>query len=102
MDEQCNIWMFVPPVPREPSPVVKSLNALENSLPKKPATKQSPAVHTLQALSDFTGYLTTQIYMPYRAPSSVGNYINTGNVLSPGGEEFKKEVRALKSLVLNR
>jgi hypothetical protein len=56
--------------------------------------------HTLQALIDFTGYLTTKTYalastihrLPGTAPSSA----------TPIEEEVRMEIKALKGLVLNR
>src|SRR6185369_8978732 len=88
-DENSKRWRFVPTSPPEPPPIMKSYVALAEVMPKKSTTTQtSSSQHTLQALSDLTGYLTTQIYTPYRAPSSVGNYFNTGSTLSPAEEEF--------------
>lgn len=40
--------------------------------------------------------------MPYRAPMSAMGFHNMGNTLGPAEEEFKREIRALKGLVLNR
>lgn len=50
-------------------------------------------------MSEFTGYISSNIYAPYRPPSipGVGSSLN-----SEPAEDLKKEIRALKGLVLNR
>lgn len=52
-------------------------------------------------MSDFTGYLSTQVYLPYRSPSVAG-ILPSGNGQSTVEEELRREIRALKGLVLNR
>ncbi|KAG5648864.1 alpha-1,4-glucan branching enzyme [Asterophora parasitica] len=103
-DQKPTRWTFVAPEPAELSPLFKSMNALSNSFPKcsAPTYTGNPRQHTLQALSEFTGYISTQVYMPYRPPSSVAGFIGTGGTLGPAEDEFRREVRALKGLVLNR
>jgi hypothetical protein len=60
--------------------------------------------HTLQALIDFTGYLTTKTYalasaMPmHRLPGATPSPATTGIE----EEEIRMEIKALKGLVLNR
>lgn len=68
----------------------------------KPAdtTGQSPAQRALQAMSDLTGYISTQVYVPYRPP--VNGAYQYGHQLGPAEEEFRREIRALKGLALNR
>ena len=93
------IWKYVPPTPPSPPPLLNSLTALKSALPP-PASSQPKYQHTFQALSDLTGYITTQTYtMPtgFRAPG-----LGLGNPLSPEEEEVRREIRALKGLVLNR
>jgi hypothetical protein len=59
--------------------------------------------HALQTLSDFTGYISTQIYQPFRPiQGGTGFHMMMTSSLGPAEEEFKREVRALKGLVLNR
>lgn len=52
-------------------------------------------------MSDFTGYLSTQVYMPYRT-SVIGTGVPQANGQTSLEEELRKEIRALKGLVLNR
>lgn len=87
-------WSYHPPTPPTPSPLLSSLSSLSSSLPPS-STNMRPSQHTLQTLTDFTGYLTTQVYsFPFHIPG--------GSHLSPAEEELRREIRALKGLVLNR
>ncbi|KAF9452422.1 hypothetical protein P691DRAFT_756349 [Macrolepiota fuliginosa MF-IS2] len=92
-------WSYLPPLAPDPSPLVKSLLSLKLSLPKSQASKPSIFQKTFQALSEFTGYISTQVYVPYRPP--VGG-AGIGTNLSPIEEQLRREIRALKGLVLNR
>ena len=56
----------------------------------------------MQALSDLTGYISSQVYLPYRGFSGVGGFSGSSSLLSPAEEELRREIRALKGLVLNR
>lgn len=94
-------WKYVQPTPSHPLPLLKSLYALSSGLPKDTKTRNSPFQHTLQSLSDFTGYISTQVYLPYR-PSSMGLGLPSNNGQNTIEEELRKEIRALKGLVLNR
>ena len=70
------------------------------STPATPPSTQPKYQHTFQALSDLTGYITTQTYaLPtgFRAPG-----IGFGAPLTPEEEEVRRDIRALKGLVLNR
>ena len=91
-------WEYVPPVPPSSSSLVLSLTALLTAMPKNTSNKLSLGQHTLQSLAEFTGYLSAQVYAPYRS------FITSSS--KPSGsiaeEEMKKEIRALKGLVLNR
>jgi hypothetical protein len=84
-------------MPPDPSPVVKSLASLKLALPKDRLSKPSVFQNTIQALSELTGYISTHVYMPYR-PSTNG----IGGNLSPIEEQLRRDIRALKGLVLNR
>jgi hypothetical protein len=94
-------WSYITPTPQIPTPLILSLSTLRATLPTR-TPQTNPFQHTLQTLSDFTGYLTTQIY----ALPSISSYrplgINVGGTLGPEEEELRREIRALKGLVLNR
>ncbi|KAI0321946.1 hypothetical protein OF83DRAFT_1236464 [Amylostereum chailletii] len=94
-------WSFVPPAPPPPSSLVSSLSDLKSSLPG-PELSTAPGrfQHTLQAMSDFTGYLTTETY----TLSTRQRHGLPGVKVVTGIEEdeVRKEIRALKGLVLNR
>jgi hypothetical protein len=70
-------------------------------MPKDTRDRKSLFQYTLQSLSDFTGYISTQVYLPYRPPPMGKGLPNSGsqNTLE---EELRREIRALKGLVLNR
>lgn len=99
-DQKPTRWTYEPPKPQDPPPLLGSLVKLSSAFPKTP--RQSPYQHTLQTLADFTGYITTQIYLPYRTQTSSMGFPGAGSTLSPPEEEFRREIRALKGLVLNR
>ncbi|KAF5387839.1 hypothetical protein D9615_000605 [Tricholomella constricta] len=101
-DQKPTRWTYAAPEPAEPSPVSESMNALSRSLPKSSAPQHNSRQHTLQALAEFTGYISTQVYMPYRPPSSAAGFLGSGGSLGPAEDEFRREIRALKGLVLNR
>lgn len=96
-------WSYTTPPPPPPSPLVSSLENLKSGLPTlASSTSPNRFQHTLQTFIDFTGYLTAQVYtvssatLGYRPP---GTHTTS---LSPQEEEVRKEIRALKGLVLNR
>ncbi|KAJ3564833.1 hypothetical protein NP233_g8032 [Leucocoprinus birnbaumii] len=92
-------WSYAPPLPPDPSLVVKALSSLKLALPKNSLSKPSVFQSTLQAVSEFTGYISTQVYTPYRAPS---NGVGIASNLTVVEEQLRREIRALKGLVLNR
>ncbi|KAF8974175.1 hypothetical protein BDZ97DRAFT_1647274 [Flammula alnicola] len=94
-------WEYIPPTPVSPPPLVESLDKLSQELPKDVKTRKSPFQYTLQSMSDFTGYLSTQVYLPYRPPP-VGMGLSSNNGQNTLEEELRREIRALKGLVLNR
>ena len=59
----------------------------------------------LQTLTDLTGYLTTQTYIlptgGFSGYSGIG-YTTSSTLATPQQEEIRKEIRALKGLVLSR
>jgi hypothetical protein len=96
-------WTYSPPAPnpQPPSaPLIASLQALKSAIP--PPTHERPFQHALQSLIDLTGYLTTQTYSfgGYRS-SSLG-FGSSSATLNPQEEDIRREIRALKGLVLNR
>jgi hypothetical protein len=84
--------------------VLSSLSTLSSSLSK---TYHLPSLEhsrqdTLQALTTLTGYLATQLYalpsaLSFRAPG-----MGVVSTFGPAEEELRREIRALKGLVLNR
>jgi hypothetical protein len=70
-------------------------------MPKDTRDKKSLFQHTLQSLSDFTGYISAQVYVPYR-PTPVGKGLPNSGIQNTLEEELRREIRALKGLVLNR
>ncbi|KAF8165471.1 hypothetical protein B0H34DRAFT_649677 [Crassisporium funariophilum] len=93
-------WEYTAPEPSSPPPLVTSLDGLLSVLPKDTKTRKSPFQHSLQTLSDFTGYISTQVYLPYRPSPGMGLPSNQGQ--NPVEDEVRREIRALKGLVLNR
>ncbi|KAI0960456.1 hypothetical protein AcW1_004963 [Taiwanofungus camphoratus] len=94
-----SVWSYTAPVPPPPPPLLASLNALRGALPETPPQQTSHFQHALKALSDLTGYITAQTYLPsgIRTPG-----ILFGTPLDPEEEEVRREIRALKGLLLNR
>ncbi|KAJ7811135.1 hypothetical protein B0H14DRAFT_3150870 [Mycena olivaceomarginata] len=92
-------WSYDPPAPPTPTALAQSLSALSTSIPKPSADKHSPFQHALQSMTDFTGYISTQMYVPY---VSLGSRYGSSSAMDPAEEEVRKEIRALKGLVLNR
>ncbi|KIK67802.1 hypothetical protein GYMLUDRAFT_794327 [Collybiopsis luxurians FD-317 M1] len=93
-------WTYVPPKPAQPTPFISSLDSLSRAASTyKPTSGSSPYQHTLQAMSELTGYISSNLYIPYRPPPILGaSSTSTGDA----SDELKKEIRALKGLVLNR
>ncbi|KAH9899683.1 hypothetical protein C8Q73DRAFT_638478 [Cubamyces lactineus] len=95
------VWTYVPPSAPPPPPLLTSLTKLSSALPPRSSSPPQPKFqHTFQALSDLTGYIATQTYAaPFglRAPG-----VGLNVPLSPEAEEVRREIRALKGLVLNR
>ncbi|KAF9478182.1 hypothetical protein BDN70DRAFT_860632 [Pholiota conissans] len=92
-------WKYSPPLPVLAPPLLQSLAVLSSELPKKDMkSRKSPFQHTLQSMSDFTGYLSTQVYLPYRPTGYPPNDKGQSTI----EDELRREIRALKGLVLNR
>ncbi|KAL5527163.1 hypothetical protein ACEPAG_5954 [Sanghuangporus baumii] len=100
------VWTYTAPIAPDPTPLLTSLTSLKSSFP--PARTEPSAIQrTLDTLADFTGYITTQTYQ--LAAGSMRLHAGHGystfgspSQLTPQQEQVKKEIRALKGLVLNR
>ncbi|KAJ7752788.1 hypothetical protein DFH07DRAFT_519100 [Mycena maculata] len=92
-------WGYAPPEPPPPTALAESLTALSASIPKSSPEKNSPFQHALQSMTDFTGYISSQMYAPYLP---LANRLGPGASLGAPEEDVRKEIRALKGLVLNR
>jgi len=97
-------WRYTPPPASKPYPVLESLDRLNASFPP-PKSKSEPRTgafqHALETLTELTGYISTHVYVPYRAPVG-GMGLSASSGLSPAAQALKTEIRALKGLVLNR
>ncbi|KAF8559194.1 hypothetical protein OG21DRAFT_1519496 [Imleria badia] len=106
------LWKYVPPPLPTTPPLLASLVNLQEALPHSPEAAPAssggppptPTIsarqRTLQVLSDFTGYITTQTYsLGLLSIRGTGGVISGGN---PVEDELRREIRALKGLVLNR
>ncbi|KAJ7591498.1 hypothetical protein C8J56DRAFT_565079 [Mycena floridula] len=92
-------WSYVPPQSPSPPPLVTALaSLLVFSSRKQSSQKFSLYQHTLQSLVDLTGYISSHIYIPYRQSGIGASGTTAGNI----EDDLKKEIRALKGLVLNR
>jgi len=98
------VWSYHTPdlATRPTPPLLPSLAKLQDSVTHAVSARPTHRFqHTLQALIDFTGYLTTKTYalasamhrLPGTTPSSA---------TAIEEEEVRKEIKALKGLVLNR
>jgi hypothetical protein len=103
-------WTYTAPAPSPPTAYVGSITRLRGTLPVS-ATAETAAPsrfqHTLSSLTDLTGYLTTETYaLPYNSGGAFrppGMHTGGSRAASGGQhEDLKKEIRALKGLVLNR
>jgi hypothetical protein len=96
-DEKVARWSYQAPTAPHPSSVLTSLTALSSSIPKSPEDRASTR-GLFQTLTDLTAFLTSHAYG--LSKTSRGTF---GDVrMSPEAEEVRKEIRALKGLVLNR
>ncbi|KAG1806577.1 uncharacterized protein HD556DRAFT_1428642 [Suillus plorans] len=102
------LWSYVPPPISPPPPMIVALDTLQAVLPHNapvpPLSKTEtvplrPAQRTLQTLADFTGYIATQTYAFGTHMRGIGGSLTTNNT---DVDEIRREIRALKGLVLNR
>ncbi|KAL4081557.1 hypothetical protein V8B97DRAFT_2001709 [Scleroderma yunnanense] len=119
------LWKYTPAPPPPSPPLLTSLAKLRLALPRtsNPQSKANTSVvlpitepqlappltprqRTLRVLSDFTGYITTQTYsLGFVSSTSLSSTIRGGTSASGGSaqeDEVRREIRALKGLVLNR
>ncbi|THV08316.1 hypothetical protein K435DRAFT_847194 [Dendrothele bispora CBS 962.96] len=94
-EEKPIMWDYIPLKPQTPTELQSSLSGLSSTLKSYQPAQVNPYSHTLKTLSDFTGYVSSQLYLPYRPPPLPGASLSIE-------EELKKDIRALKGLVLNR
>ncbi|KAG2064264.1 hypothetical protein BDR04DRAFT_1137438 [Suillus decipiens] len=99
------LWTYAPPPISPPPPMIVALDTLQAALPRKapaPPLSQAvplrPAQRTLQALADFTGYIATQTYSYGIHMRGIGAPTTNNTDV----DEIRREIRALKGLVLNR
>ncbi|EIN10534.1 hypothetical protein PUNSTDRAFT_142529 [Punctularia strigosozonata HHB-11173 SS5] len=100
-DPNIALWSYDAPPPSSPSPpppLLSSLEHLNQSLVNP--TPERPHQHVLQSLIDLTGYLTAQAYSLGNYRTSIG--FGSSTTLDPQQEDIRREIRALKGLVLNR
>ncbi|ETW84155.1 hypothetical protein HETIRDRAFT_472617 [Heterobasidion irregulare TC 32-1] len=94
-------WSYQPQAPVLDPASVDPLDSLNASLASAlPTSTSNRYQHTLQSLIDFTGYLTTKTYS--LSPPALPRVSGFGVTLSPEEDEVRREIRALKGLVLNR
>ncbi|KAG1906958.1 uncharacterized protein F5891DRAFT_350925 [Suillus fuscotomentosus] len=102
------LWSYVPPPISLPPPMIVALDTLQAALPRKAAAPPlsrtetvplRPAQRTLQTLADFTGYIATQTYAFGTHMRGISSSLTTNNT---DVDEIRREIRALKGLVLNR
>lgn len=91
-------WSYAVPTAAPPAPLNSALTALRTTMGTLPTLDPNTFTPLLLAVSGLTGYITTQTYsLPLSMSSS-----SSSSRLAPELEEVKKEIRALKGLVLNR
>ena len=113
-------YAYNPPPPPPPPASFTALQTLHTTLSSAPTVTSSSASppsspvlaskfdHTLQALTDLTGYIATQTYAGMSIPYGYSGYgygvssVTGAASPAPEEEEIRKEIRALKGLVLNR
>ncbi|RPD80921.1 hypothetical protein L226DRAFT_432864, partial [Lentinus tigrinus ALCF2SS1-7] len=95
------VWTYTPPSPPPPPALLTSLTALKSALPPPPPD-QPKFQHTFHALSGLTGYIAAQTYAHAHAHTFRAPGVGLGPALSPEEEDVRREIRALKGLVLNR
>jgi hypothetical protein len=94
-------WSYVPPQAPAPPAIVAALSTLSAALPRTVSHHQelrAPARGLFQSLTDLTAFVTSHAYgLSFGARGTFGD-----PKISSGAEEVRKEIRALKGLVLNR
>jgi hypothetical protein len=101
LKENHECWVYTALPPAGPSPQLVSLTSLSAALPRARADASPRRTqHLLQALAGLTGFLTSHVYgLASGGPRTPFG----GDVrLTPEAEDVRREIRALKGLVLNR
>jgi hypothetical protein len=97
------LWSYHAPDPALQSipPLLPVLAKLHSSVTLAVSARPTHRFqHTLQALIDFTGYLTTKTYALASAIHRLPGTVQSST--TPIEEEVRTEIKALKGLVLNR
>ncbi|PSR93767.1 hypothetical protein PHLCEN_2v4662 [Hermanssonia centrifuga] len=97
--EGTNIWAYRSLSPPPPPPLLSSLNSLRSAI-EDPPRRAGRLQRTMQTLSDFTGYIASQTYTMSASIHYNGSGVSA--ILAPEEEDVRREIRALKGLVLNR
>jgi hypothetical protein len=91
------------PATRPTPPLLATLSKLQSSVNHAVSERTTHRFqHTLQALIDFTGYLTTKTYALASAMHRLPGATPTPTTTEIEEEEIRMEIKALKGLVLNR
>lgn len=98
------IWSLttVDPQPQLPNPET-SLNKLRDTITKT-HKRETTFQHVFKCLTDFTAFLSRETFQFYTVDTAAfrRNYLGDTTSLSPIQDEVRREIRALKGLVLNR
>jgi len=98
-------WSYHAPDPatRPTPPLLPALTELQSSIIRAVSARPTHRFqHTLQALIDFTGYLTTKTYALASAMHRLPGTVTPSPTTAIEEEEIRMEIKALKGLVLNR
>ena len=98
-------WSYCIPDPatRVTPPLLPALSKLQSSVTQAVSARPTHRFqHTLQALIDFTGYLTTKTYALASAMHRLPGTTTPSPTTGIEEEEIRLEIKVLKGLVLNR
>jgi hypothetical protein len=84
-----------------PASPTQSLDDLRAAL-SQASRERNKYAHTFKALTDLTGFLSRETFTLYGTKSGFRHGYSSGHPLNPAEEDIRREIRALKGLVLNR